>query len=318
MRKKRAKIIIGIHGLRNKPPRRILKRWWKKAIKEGLRTAGHRRTFFRFELVYWADILHHKPLRPREKNPDHPRYLESPYIPAKDHKTHKPSRLRRRVLDLLEKQLDKLFLKEDLSFDLSGITDKIITRYFEDLDTYYNETPVVKRGKKASARELIMQRLSRTLTKHRRKHILLIAHSMGSIIAFDVMMPSERDYSIHTFITVGSPLGIPAVIKKSLSGQKKPEQKARTPDCIVHEWLNYTDLKDRVAFNYNLKDDYGPNRHGIRPVDHAVYNNYENNGKRNPHKSYGYLRTPELSRKIYAFLKERPGRSTRNAGSEST
>ena len=34
-----------------------------------------------------------------------------------------------------------------------------------------------------------------------------------------------------------------------------------------------------------------------------MINNYELNDKRNPHKSYGYLRTPEFSKVLYEFIK---------------
>ncbi len=33
-------------------------------------------------------------------------------------------------------------------------------------------------------------------------------------------------------------------------------------------------------------------------------NNYEYDGEENPHKSYGYLRAPEVSKVIYDFLYE--------------
>ena len=51
------KIIIGIHGLGNKPPEDLLKIWWKKAIREGLKAIGHPRYFFKFELDVFESIL---------------------------------------------------------------------------------------------------------------------------------------------------------------------------------------------------------------------------------------------------------------------
>ncbi len=61
-----SKIIIGIHGLGNKPPKELLARWWKEAILEGLRKNNYSAKDFNFELVYWADILHKNPLDPNE------------------------------------------------------------------------------------------------------------------------------------------------------------------------------------------------------------------------------------------------------------
>ena len=58
-----SKIIIGIHGLGNKPPKTILTDWWKKSLIEGLKKFNYT-SDFKFELVYWADILHPIPLDP--------------------------------------------------------------------------------------------------------------------------------------------------------------------------------------------------------------------------------------------------------------
>jgi hypothetical protein len=62
--------------------------------------------------------------------------------------------------------------------------------------------------------------------------------------------------------------------------------------------------------NYNLGDDYDKNLNGVQAVDFVINNNYEINGERNPHKSYGYLRTPEFAEVLAEFLvreKPKPG-----------
>jgi len=76
----------------------------------------------------------------------------------------------------------------------------------------------------------------------------------------------------------------------------------RTPESVLGSWHNFSDLEDKVAFNYNLSDDYGPNSRGVRPIDHVVVNDYVHLGQKNPHKSYGYLRTPELALCMLGFL----------------
>ena len=58
-----SKVIIGIHGLGNKPPKPLLKKWWKASIDEGLQKAGKTDLKYQFEMVYWADILHKKPFQ---------------------------------------------------------------------------------------------------------------------------------------------------------------------------------------------------------------------------------------------------------------
>ena len=61
-------VIIGIHGLGNKPPKKQLEHWWKLAMMEGLKTHGFHTKLPNFELVYWADILNERPLSESEKD----------------------------------------------------------------------------------------------------------------------------------------------------------------------------------------------------------------------------------------------------------
>jgi hypothetical protein len=302
-----AKIIIGIHGLNNKPPKRILKKWWKKSIRDGLKKSGYRRPFFRFDLVYWAHISHPKPLNPRIKNKKHPLFLHAPYKPTDKDEPKNTSKLRKKILDVIEKQFDKIFLNEDLSINFSGITDLVIKHFFKDLDIYYSKTAKKQKHHVFLVRDLIRAQLADVLKKHHKKEILLIAHSMGSIITYDVLTQTLPDLPIHTLVTIGSPLGVPVVIHKIAADQKKGKKDIKTPENIKKNWYNLSDLEDRVAFNYNLADDYKPNKNHIRPIDKIVHNDYKINNHRNPHKSYGYLRTPEMAEIIHTFLTEFKG-----------
>jgi hypothetical protein len=128
---------------------------------------------------------------------------------------------------------------------------------------------------------------------------------MGSIITYEVLQLLKDELDIDTLVTIGSPLGQPVVISKILAElhQTAHEQlKPQTPENIRKNWFNLSDLEDNVAMNYNLADDYAASSRGIQPEDNEVYNNYTYEQKRNPHKAYGYLRTPEISEIIYQFL----------------
>ena len=104
---------------------------------------------------------------------------------------------------------------------------------------------------------------------------------------------------------MGSPLGLPVVISKIADEYKQRGvelNKIRTPPGVTKNWYNFSDILDNVAFNYKLSDYYAENDYGVKPVDILVTNNYESNGIRNPHKSFGYLRTPEFSKILYDFI----------------
>lgn len=55
-------IIIGIHGLLNKPPKETLQTWWQAAIEEGLQHNHESQESVPFELVYWADVRNPQPI----------------------------------------------------------------------------------------------------------------------------------------------------------------------------------------------------------------------------------------------------------------
>ena len=152
------------------------------------------------------------------------------------------------------------------------------------------------------ARETIREKLAETLRKHKNDEILLIGHSMGSIIAYDVLTKSVPEVMVDTFVTCGSPLGIPVIMSKIRAEQQDENKTLYVPENIKRRWYNLSDLGDRVAINYNLADDFHKNSKGISIIDKQVHNTYEYKGHKNPHKSYGYLRTPEMSEIIYAFL----------------
>lgn len=130
---------------------------------------------------------------------------------------------------------------------------------------------------------------------------MLIAHSMGSIIAYEVLRDAGRalpGLQISRFVTAGSPLGL-AAVKEIVAAP------LRVPECVAR-WSNFADPRDRVArWDTCLSEDYRANSSGVTISDQLVINGYVSpSGKPNPHKIYGYLRTPEISELIAGFVTE--------------
>jgi len=299
-----ANVIIGIHGIGNKPKKEILEKWWKQAIIEGLKSNNFKTNLPKFELVYWADILHDKPLNENEKNTNSPDFLDEKYVKAPEFFETENHSARQKIIKFLGDQLNKIFLNPDFSLNYTYITDAIVSRYFKDLEIYYTENCTLENENICKAKVLIKQRLIDTLEKYKSDNIMLISHSMGSIIAFDVLTFEAPLIPINTFVTMGSPLGIPIVISKIASEQKQRhiiDNHMITPESVSKYWYNFSDILDKVAFNYKLDDDFSQNKVGVKPTDFLVVNNYEINGHRNPHKSFGYLRTPEFAKILNDF-----------------
>jgi len=300
-----ANVIIGIHGLGNKPSKRQLRRWWKLAMKEGLKTNNYPSVLPKFKLVYWADVMHEKVQKITEQDENSPCFLREKYIEAPDTFPQEDHTTRKKLVDFIGKQMNRILLNKDLTLNYSFISDTIVSRFFKDLEIYYKEDCTDTNDKQCKAKDIIKGRLIRVLEKYKSDRIMLISHSMGSIVAFDVINFHTLDIPINTFITAGSPLGLPVVISKIAAEQKQKLNHnitIQTPSAISKSWFNFSDIFDKVALNYKLANVFSKNVYGVKPIDFLVINNYEIVGKRNPHKLYGYLRTPEFSKVLNAFI----------------
>jgi len=301
-----SKIVIGIHGLGNKPSKELLAKWWKEAISEGLRKNNYSAKDFNFDLVYWADILHNNPLDPNEINKENPLCLMEPYIPEGKSINREETGLRQKALEYLEKYSKKIFINGVLSLSIPSLTELFIHRHLRDLEEYYSKSYTLINDKKRLIREVIIDRLVEALKKHRGKKIFLVAHSMGSIIAYDAIRYHTPEIKIEMLVTIGSPLGQEYVIRK-IQSESAPDEgdKFIVPVNIRLGWYNFSDPEDQVAVNNHLEKIYKENAHAIKIKDILVHNYYKISGTRNPHKSYGYLRTPEFSEVLNSFLTSR-------------
>ena len=318
------KVIIGIHGLKNKPPKDILKKWWKEAIYEGFKLNNYKKKGFKFDLVYWADLSYETPENPDDWDENNPEFLSAPYAPYEESEFIKvKDQIRKGLRKTIELGLDLIFLKDGEISGIDKIADRAIKRNFIDLYTYYTGDCAAKPG--VNAKTEFRARLLKKLKKYRRCKIMLIAHSMGSIIAYDTLLEVGKKLNVDHFITIGSPLGLPVVINKILIEQKRNNADGNlisgngdkadnqeesdgtppTPEAIAKKWYNIADVEDKIALVAKIENKFAPSAKNIRPFDIAVKNNYIYKGKSNPHKVYGYLRTHELSQIVHEFITSR-------------
>ena len=282
------RIVIGIHGLSNKPPRETLETDWKKAIQEGLqRNEGRTAGDIPFELVYWRDWNYPNPKTLAE--------IDEPYRRA--HGDDPLPTYKDGFWDTLRAEASELgggasdWLKQRFGVS-TEIIDQVLGLKFRDLALYYDDD---------TKREDLRSRFAKAVQKHAGKRIMVIAHSMGSIVAYDVLRElgqSSPQLEVGHCLTIGSPLGLPYVKYKIAS----ENDRVRTP-TVVRKWTNLADRRDLVAADTHLSDDFGPNVSGVQVRDDLVLNGYVSPaGKPNYHKIYGYLRTPELSALLRDFM----------------
>ena len=189
-------IIIGIHGLANKPEEKTLEDWWKKSISEGLEeNCGIKNPSFDFEMVYWADLLYKNPQHEDKAFNFDKLYNKEPYRPAKkgalkEYKEGFLDDVKAGGLNFAGVAVD--FLKKE--FGMDGFADWVLGKVAKDLHFYYEENRKIKgRDKKmGKAQNVLRAELRNALIRHKSKRIMLIAHSMGTIIAYDVLREIGR------------------------------------------------------------------------------------------------------------------------------
>ncbi len=146
------------------------------------------------------------------------------------------------------------------------------------------------------------------------KKIAIIAHSMGSFVAYDVLWRFSHhrnfkvfhDKKVNLFVTIGSPLGDPT-IQDLMLGKRYGFKKSSGLPTNIHNWINFAALGDIVCHDQTIADDFAAMKKMNFLQDfrdyRGLFNPYRNRKEKiNPHKSYGYLLQPKLAKMILKFL----------------
>ena len=135
--------------------------------------------------------------------------------------------------------------------------------------------------------------------------ILLIAHSMGSVIAFDSLWELSHEgrerAHIDLLLTMGSPLG-QRYVQERLKGATKTGYD-RYPGNI-RRWKNLAAVGDLTALDRALVNDFGEMLElGLLESfeDEAVNTHYRLNGELNVHAEYGYLVNEKTAHTIVSW-----------------
>lgn len=128
---------------------------------------------------------------------------------------------------------------------------------------------------------------------------VVIAHSQGSMIAYDVLRQlTKSDIDIRLFVTIGTPLGLPPVRSVFKKWAKKDE--LPFPPCVT-KWINVAAEGDVVALDPDLGNDIGPYSAGS--FDNFRITRAERDANLlfagNAHSSMGYLSTKFVQESVY-------------------
>jgi hypothetical protein len=171
------------------------------------------------------------------------------------------------VVGRLQRQLSWLAAR-------SGLDELIIAAVFRDVAAYLDQPGV---------RDRVLDTVLAGLPGPGR--IVLVSHSLGTVVAMDLLTRLPHDVEVVQLVTAGSPLGLDTVFTRLLAGgPKRPDR--------VGEWVNAWCPADAVAVGCPLTDDWGDG------VTELVTGNPPDRA----HDIAEYLADPRLAASIAAHL----------------
>jgi hypothetical protein len=278
-------LLLYVPGLKAKPPPGIHRKELLRCLVEGIRrldaeTAQQiRDSEHAFDIVGWNFDFYHEHRDIELDRAGIESVLKQQEASAED--KARAGTFKRRLLQWLYRAADRL------PFLIPQIADENMQLHLRDLRRYVkNDNDIAE-----AARRLVKMPLRAAWQTGR--PVLLIGHSMGSVIAYDALWQlsheSGDDLRVDLLLTMGSPLGM-HYLQRRLQGCR--ESGARRFPANTRRWVNITAIGELTAIDMRLRNDY---RHMIELglvediEDYVVYNYFHQNGELNVHSEYGYL-----------------------------
>lgn len=128
--------------------------------------------------------------------------------------------------------------------------------------------------------------------------VLLIGHSMGSVIAYDTLWEMSHELGetrkLSLLLTLGSPLGLHFVQRRILGAERIGAEKYPT---LIDRWVNISAMGELTALDREFAGDFHEMIElglieSIQDHHKGIYNYYRDDLGLNVHRSYGYLVNP--------------------------
>jgi hypothetical protein len=212
--------------------------------------------------------------------------------------------------ELLKQHKNRRFLDEVVKVvspiaSITGLGVYAVGKLFPDLGAYLSA-----RRWGSEIRRRLQRRLKPALL--RGDDIALVTHSMGCIVAYDVLWKLSRmsehsaihDRRVSLWLTLGSPLG-DKFIRDCLYDSNEGDD-GLYPANVV-DWTNLAAEDDFVAHGGMIADDFREMRRrglvdDLRDLQ-GIYNFWVGSKGANPHKSHGYLNHPETARVVARWIR---------------
>ena len=260
--------IIFIHGLANKPEPAQLKRIWLESLaadrKENpgfdILTEGVHESF-----VYWADLFYDKPIESSQYENIEDELANSVADVGKLASNDWTEKMRRKF------KLDEEHPFEDIeednapTYERVWLPSKLKKKLMQSFVVEAHDYLFDKNGVRGEIQKRVIKQITKAKEKGRR--IVLLGHSQGSFIAYDVLTGVKDCPEIDGFLTMGSPLGVDEVQDGLVWTRSEG-----FPRKVIGDWINVYDPLDPVAgFDPKLANDFKMNNEK-KVIDVKEYN----------------------------------------------
>ena len=265
-----------IHGIGNKPPPAALLRMWREAVAEAAEPLPLGDKGVTSSLVYWADLMYANPdqdlaahegvLENSAEAVDAAGGAAAPLAATPEEKAFIES-LRNKMTTLPDEAIaspDTPAVPPVAAGALEriplpwAIKKPFLDTFLRDVHHYLFDVTYGPAGRPAvPIQQTIRKRFVETIARvgDKTPHVV-VAHSMGTVIAYDCLKRVAECPAVDGLITIGSPLGLDEVQDKLQPGWSRADG---FPSAKVSgDWVNLYDSLDPVCgLDPRFANDYG-------------------------------------------------------------
>lgn len=296
-----ARTIIYVPGMKPKPPAADHRKTLWRCLLEGVRRLEPElvpvlsRHGDLFRLVSWASLFYDTTGELKLDLPGIERLLKLPGPEEAD---------RREALHWHKRLGRFVYLFSDaFPFLIDHVANPSLKATLQDTIRYFKNVDSVA----TRIRSLLADELAEAWRAGRR--ILLIAHSLGSVIAYDTLWELSwrlnSNVKVDTFMTLGSPLGLNFSRHRLLGAH---HHGARRYPANIRRWWNLAAVGEMTALDRTFADDYKEMlKLGLVEEitdDNSLFTYFRGPEGLNVHKCYGYMVNERVAGAVARWWRE--------------
>eukprot|EP00921_Rhytidocystis_pertsovi_P012603 GHVQ01020505.1.p1 GENE.GHVQ01020505.1~~GHVQ01020505.1.p1 ORF type:complete len:296 (-),score=24.82 GHVQ01020505.1:355-1242(-) len=275
-------VVVYIHGLAPKPAKKELERIWTLSLSEG--GLGPNIEELEVKTVYYADLNRHPTLTDNNR----------PAKPTGSGGIYKPG-FKRAAWGFATYASGQLVdMCRYGNWYLDGVplaTAGSVVPHFDDAERYIT----------GENKAQVDKRLQEVLDTCGNRPVCILAHSMGTIVAYCKLRELHKQDghlgNIKHLVTMGSPLGFPTVTNFLY---RMFQNEFTSLQGLT--WLNISAKADIVSIDPYLDDDLPDVIEDVRIYNDVEFNENEEGSYNDPHAIEGYLRSRPCQDAVRAFL----------------